>query len=129
MDHDELVIRVRYLEKVVNNLIPNKSTMSTKSSKKAGDQGGDQKSPPTSPKAPKATSATGWELVYTSCDVKSPVTGKLVKVTRDTLLADPVLLDHMLTKHADCFKAVATVAASTDAEADAGDDTGDQSGE
>lgn len=99
---DELHTRVRYLEKVVSNILSNRTMAKNRSNKNSG---GDQTTPPeeNQNQGVNQDAPVAFKLKYPKSEVKDPRSGKLTTVTEEILLKDPVLLKHMLEKHADCF--------------------------
>lgn len=94
---DDIHLRVKYLERVVSNMLTNKP-MSTKKNKGMGGE----VSPPTD-EARQGESPVSFKLKYPKSEIKDPRSGKLVVVTEEKLRNDKELLQHMITKHADCF--------------------------
>jgi len=120
-----LLLRVKYLEKVVERALLNKSNMAKNKDNKPpvaddtsaagvttpqspGDGTSDtdqssQQPPVTPPQVEAEAIERDWALRYKSTSVRSPKTGKLIEVDASKLDEDPELLAWMLTKHPDAF--------------------------
>jgi hypothetical protein len=96
----ELETRVKYLEKVVNNIISNK--MSTDKKSKAGSPVG---TPPVDPIAAetKAPAAANYGFKLSAPRFRTMYQGNLVTVDAEMINADPALLKHLQDNYPECF--------------------------
>lgn len=113
MSDQSTLLRVRYLEQVVNQVLSKKDIMSGKNKQKdppEKNQGGNGSAPGANGTnhgadagASDAPVERPWELAFKSTDIVDRRTRKLITITAEVLDADPDLLAHMLEKHPDAF--------------------------